>query len=84
MASVARQYQYRQNQGVVGSSIKLYMSLSEELINELADMSCSQDRARAIVYTAIENNYQDVITTANEIFGDLLDDYEYWQLNDKF
>ena len=56
----------------------------EELINELTDISCSQDRARAIIYTAIEGNYQDVITTAADLFGDLLDDYEYWHINDKF
>jgi len=60
------------------------MSRSEDLINEVNDLNCSQDRARAILYEAMDNDLQGVINEVNEVFGDLLEDYEYWHINDKF
>jgi len=60
------------------------MTSPQTLINELGELNCSQDRAREIMKIAIENDWQQVLNEAVYLFGDLLNDYEYWHTNDKF
>jgi len=56
---------------------------SKQCMKELQSLNCSQDNARDIMYLANRKGWNDVWNKAEELFGNLLEDYEYWHTYDR-
>jgi len=50
---------------------------------ELKRLDCSQENARNIMYLASRERWDDVWNKAEELFGNLIEDYEYWHTYDR-
>tara|TARA_R100000541_G_scaffold20469_1_gene30277 strand:+ start:2114 stop:2305 length:192 start_codon:yes stop_codon:yes gene_type:complete len=55
----------------------------EQCMKELQSLNCSQDNAKYIMYLADRNGWDAVKDKAEELFGNLQEDYEYWHTYDR-
>ena len=55
----------------------------EQCMKELQSLDCSQDNARDIMYLASREGWDAVWNKAEELFGNLIEDYEYWHTYDR-
>jgi hypothetical protein len=52
-------------------------------MKELHSLDCSQDNARDIMFLASREGWDAVWNKAEELFGNLIEDYEYWHTYDR-
>jgi len=61
----------------------LIVKTHEQCMVELKRLDCSQENARNIMYLASRERWDDVWNKAEELFGNLIEDYEYWHTYDR-